>query len=211
MCSASVGGQEPAGAGEAIRRTALELFATHGVDAVSVRSIAAAAGVSPALVIHHFGSKQGLRAACDAVTLGVARDAISGLLAAATDSSGRSTSSTVLAQLAAAPTRSALAYLARAVVDGGDAGDALIDEVVAMTKQGLADPHLGPAGHGGDDLEMTAVLLTLYDLAPLVMARHVQRMTGADPYSSEGFARVARAALTLFETPATDGREPAPA
>ena len=30
-----------------------------------MRAIAEAAGVSPALIIHHFGSKEGLRKACD--------------------------------------------------------------------------------------------------------------------------------------------------
>jgi AcrR family transcriptional regulator len=36
------------------------LFAERGFDATSVRSIAAAAGVDPALVLHYFGSKQRL-------------------------------------------------------------------------------------------------------------------------------------------------------
>src|ERR1700735_2154278 len=47
-----------------IRDAAIEQFGEHGV-AVGLRSIAEAAGVSAALVIHHFGSKVGLRKACD--------------------------------------------------------------------------------------------------------------------------------------------------
>src|SRR5512141_3078784 len=50
----------------AIRNAALRLFADRGPDAVTVRQIAAQAGVSPALVVHHFGSKDGLRAEVDA-------------------------------------------------------------------------------------------------------------------------------------------------
>lgn len=49
-----------------IRRTALALFAEHGYDATTVRAIADAAGVSPALILHHFGSKAGLRKSIDA-------------------------------------------------------------------------------------------------------------------------------------------------
>jgi TetR/AcrR family transcriptional regulator, regulator of cefoperazone and chloramphenicol sensitivity len=47
-----------------IRDAAIEQFGLHGFNA-GVRAIADAAGVSAALVIHHFGSKQGLRKACD--------------------------------------------------------------------------------------------------------------------------------------------------
>jgi AcrR family transcriptional regulator len=47
-----------------IRDAAIEQFGEHGFN-VGLRSIAEAAGVSAALVIHHFGSKDGLRKACD--------------------------------------------------------------------------------------------------------------------------------------------------
>ena len=47
-----------------IRDAAIEQFGQHGFD-VGLRAIAKAAGVSAALVIHHFGSKEGLRLACD--------------------------------------------------------------------------------------------------------------------------------------------------
>src|SRR5260370_36093380 len=47
-----------------IRDAAIDQFAQHGF-AVGLRTIAEAAGVSAALVIHHFGSKEGLLRACD--------------------------------------------------------------------------------------------------------------------------------------------------
>lgn len=47
-----------------IRDAAIEVFGARGFE-VGVRAIAQAAGVSPGLVIHHFGSKEGLRRACD--------------------------------------------------------------------------------------------------------------------------------------------------
>ncbi len=47
-----------------IRDAAIDQFGRHGFG-VGLRAIAEAAGVSAALVIHHFGSKEGLRKACD--------------------------------------------------------------------------------------------------------------------------------------------------
>src|SRR6476661_3395952 len=47
-----------------IRDAAIEQWGEHGFN-VGLRSIAEAAGVSAALVIHHFGSREGLRRACD--------------------------------------------------------------------------------------------------------------------------------------------------
>ncbi|WP_327660528.1 MULTISPECIES: TetR/AcrR family transcriptional regulator [unclassified Streptomyces] len=52
-----------------LRETALELFAERGFEATSTRAVAAAAGLSPALVTRHFGSKQGLREAVDTYVL----------------------------------------------------------------------------------------------------------------------------------------------
>ena len=67
MCSAS----DDRTARAIIRDEALRLFAARGPDAVTVRQIAAAAGVSPALVVHHFGSKEGLREVVDRHVLGL--------------------------------------------------------------------------------------------------------------------------------------------
>ncbi|OBF65697.1 TetR family transcriptional regulator [Mycobacterium sp. 852002-51971_SCH5477799-a] len=47
-----------------IRDAAIAQFGEHGFG-VGLRAIAEAAGVSAALVIHHFGSKDGLRKACE--------------------------------------------------------------------------------------------------------------------------------------------------
>lgn len=53
-----------------LREAALALFAERGFEATSARAVAAAAGLSPALVMYHFGSKEGLRAAVDEDVLG---------------------------------------------------------------------------------------------------------------------------------------------
>ena len=43
---------------------AVEMFSKQGLDGASVRGIARRAEVSPAMVHHHFGSKEGLYEAC---------------------------------------------------------------------------------------------------------------------------------------------------
>jgi len=53
-----------------IRDAAIRVFGEQGFGA-GVRAVAATAGVSPGLVNHHFGSKQGLRAVCDDHVLAV--------------------------------------------------------------------------------------------------------------------------------------------
>ncbi|MFE4451647.1 TetR/AcrR family transcriptional regulator [Streptomyces sp. NPDC056796] len=62
-----------------LREAALELFAERGFEATSTRAVAAAAGLSPALVTRHFGSKDGLRAAVDEHVLGRIRDQLAAL------------------------------------------------------------------------------------------------------------------------------------
>src|SRR5674476_1121889 len=48
-----------------IRDAAIDCVAEHGVAATPARRVAAAAGVSTGLVIHHFGPMEGLRSECD--------------------------------------------------------------------------------------------------------------------------------------------------
>src|SRR5439155_20095474 len=52
-----------------IRDTAMELFGREGVAASSLRGVARAAGVSPGLIVHHFGTKEGLIRAVDEAAL----------------------------------------------------------------------------------------------------------------------------------------------
>lgn len=48
-----------------IRNCALDLFAAQGVDATSLRTVAAAAGVTVGLIVHHYGTKEALREAVE--------------------------------------------------------------------------------------------------------------------------------------------------
>ena len=72
---------------EAILSAARQQFAQRGYDSATIRTIAAAAGVDPALVHHYFGSKDVLFAA--ALQLPVSpREVVPGLLAGGVDGLG---------------------------------------------------------------------------------------------------------------------------
>jgi AcrR family transcriptional regulator len=58
-----------ADAADSIIRAALRVFGERGIEATSLREIARAAAVSPALIVHHFGGKKGLVAAVDEAAL----------------------------------------------------------------------------------------------------------------------------------------------
>ncbi|BBZ42906.1 TetR/AcrR family transcriptional regulator [Mycobacterium parmense] len=96
-----------------IRDAAIEQFGQHGF-AVGLRTIAEAAGVSAALVIHHFGSKEGLRKACD--------DYIAEEIRASKSEALQSNDpATWFAQLAEIESYAPLmAYLVRSLQSGGD-------------------------------------------------------------------------------------------
>lgn len=178
----------------------MRLFTDEGFGGTSIRRIAAEAGVSPALVMHHYGSKEALRSACDRYALEATRGALGSgaqLWAGANGGGSQAALDAMLAQ----PLPVVLPYVARAVVEGTPAGDALVDEVVAVTRASMDEMVAAGVMAESDDPEMRAVLLTLFDLAPVILARQVTRLTGADPRSPDGLARQARAVLALYETP----------
>jgi AcrR family transcriptional regulator len=101
-----------------IRDAAIEQFGEHGFG-VGLRSIAETAGVSAALVIHHFGSKDGLRKACDDYIAEEIRSTKS-------EAMNSSDPGTWFAQLAAIDEYAPMmAYLVRSMQSGGELGKML--------------------------------------------------------------------------------------
>jgi AcrR family transcriptional regulator len=117
-----------------IRDAAIQQFGQHGFD-VGLRVIAKAAGVSAALVIHHFGSKDGLRKACDDFVAESIRTAKSQTIQSSDPTSW-------LAQLADIESFAPLmAYLVRSMQSGGDLAKGLwrnmIDNVEQYMDEGV--------------------------------------------------------------------------
>ncbi|NHC46798.1 TetR/AcrR family transcriptional regulator [Motilibacter aurantiacus] len=122
-----------------IRDIAIRQFGREGFDA-SLRAIAAAAGVSPALVIHHFGSKAGLRAECDDEVLRIVREARTTTLT-------RGDPTSLLSALASIEEYvPVVGYVVHALLAGGDLAARLFDRMVedaqAYLREGVAEGRL---------------------------------------------------------------------
>ncbi|OMC19237.1 TetR/AcrR family transcriptional regulator [Mycobacterium colombiense] len=142
-----------------IRDAAIEQFGEHGFG-VGLRAIAEAAGVSAALVIHHFGSKDGLRKACEDYIA----ETIRGTKSEALQSNDPATWFAQMAEIEEyAPL---MAYLVRSMQAGGDLANMLwrkmIDNAEEYMEEGVRagtikpsrDPkararYLGITGGGG--------------------------------------------------------------
>jgi AcrR family transcriptional regulator len=113
-----------------IRDAAIRRFAADGFG-VPVRAIAAEAGVSPGLVIHHFGTKEALRAECDEHVLQVIREAKAGTLAGPGPRD-------ILAELATVEEYAApVGYLVEALMVGGGLADAFLDHLITDAEKYL--------------------------------------------------------------------------
>jgi TetR/AcrR family transcriptional regulator, regulator of cefoperazone and chloramphenicol sensitivity len=98
-----------------------------------VRAIASEAGVSPGLVIHHFGSKDGLRTACDEHVLRVIREA-------ETDAFTQYSPTQWLGQLATLDEYAPLVgYLVQTLLAGGDLAATLLARMTADAEGYLAE------------------------------------------------------------------------
>ncbi len=176
-----------------IRDAAIALIGTRGYERASLRAIAQRAAVSPALIVHHFGDKDGLRAACDAH-----------VTAMFTNEGGDAEDTTFTIESLHAALGDpdaygpALDYLAQMLSDDSETADRLFDRILngtrAMTRTqeaaGVIRPQADPDG--------TALVLTLFGLAPLVLRRQFARALGEERLTPAVAARITLPTLELF-------------
>lgn len=203
-----------------VRDAALELFAAHGEDRVTMRQVADLAGVSPALVVHHFGSKDGLRSAVvehvrtwmnDLFTLstdtGVAQD----MQAHEWSSIGD-----VIAH--ALPEGSPIVpYLRRLMMTGDPVATELLAEWHRRTVEIFRTWDAAGKLIAGPDPETRAALAMNADLGGLFLADHWRQVLGYDPLHGEGLTRWADEAMRFYaailpapDTPAESAIAPQP-
>jgi AcrR family transcriptional regulator len=110
-----------------IRNAALNLYATHGQDRISLRAIASEAGVAVGLVQHHFKTKAGLRDAVDQFVVDHFANALAQVPAIA---STAVRDEAVRNMLRANP--AVVNYVRRALLEPGATGSHLLDVLIEL-------------------------------------------------------------------------------
>lgn len=175
-----------------IRDAALREFGEKGYERATIRSIAAAAGVSSGLLRHHFGSKQELRQTCDSYLVKTMRD----LNAQVQENVKRGDVHYVSARI---PLGQYQDYITRALVEGG-AGE-LFDALVSMTEGWLASADEHRAEPADIDAKSRATLITAMALAVPLLHDHISRGLGVDISTAEGDLRVAASLVDIYSNP----------
>lgn len=173
-------GQERGAGLERIRDAAIELFGRHGVKGTSLKAIAEHAGVSPALIVHHYGSKDGLRVACD-------QHVAESLLAIKTDAVRQGPQLDPVGMMGQlVEYRPMMRYLAKTLVDGSPHVNDLVDQIVKhaeqYTEDGVSAGLIKPSAHP----RARVVVLVLFSLGTLVLHQHLKRLLGVDLVEGEG-------------------------
>lgn len=157
-----------------IRDAAIERFAADGFAATSLKRIADDVGVSTPLVLHHFGSKDGLRAACDHHVAAVIRQQKAEGMAAGPgadpfEALRRSYEGT-----------SVFRYVARALAEGSPHLDELVDTMVEDALVYMTDGVRRGVLRPVENLREQVVVLSVWQLGALAMNHHLKRLLGID-------------------------------
>lgn len=155
-----------------IRDAAVAGFAERGFSRTTVRQIAAAAGVAPGSVIHHFGSKDGLRAACDDYVFGALTE---------TKRENASRSPLIVAEmLSQGPMRTNAEYLLRSLLDPSEQGQRFFDHYVGVIEQIIEEGFAGYTLRKSEDRRAQATAIAMLALAPMLLEPRVRRSLGTE-------------------------------
>jgi AcrR family transcriptional regulator len=176
-----------------IRQAALDQFAEHGYERTTIRGIATAAGVSPGLVRHHFGSKQALRDAVDEYVLQEIRR-VNEQVIADSDSGDLSTSS-ALSVKAMQPFSG---YVSRGLTEGSTIIAKMFDRMVDLTEQWIIRADANRTDPPMQDTRTRAAVINAMAMGVPLMREHLSRVLGVDTFSPEGNRQVALALLDIY-------------
>lgn len=179
-----------------IRETAMRLFADRGPAAVTVREIAAAAGVSPGLIMHHYGSKDGLKDAVDRRAVTFFEEMISDLPRFGEEGGSASLAELFAARLESEPAMAG--YMRRLLLDGGEAGDELFVKLLDATEAGMRSLAAAGVVRPAQDERIRSAFLLSNDLSLVLLRRQIARATGTDPLTREGLGPWAATVMDVY-------------
>lgn len=180
-----------------IRNAALEGFALRGVAGTSIRDVATAAGVSPGLVQHHFGTKEGLRAAVNQYVISVALETFADLVSEDSADAWKTMGDTVTAWVN--DNAIALRYLARGLSEG-DADAVKIFESLLEIAQGKWLEPLAQAGALRPDVDRdwAAIHVFVFNLACVLFEPAISRHLPQPFFTAEQLERWNVATTELY-------------
>jgi TetR/AcrR family transcriptional regulator, regulator of cefoperazone and chloramphenicol sensitivity len=186
-------------AAAAIRTAAMRLFAERGFAAVTVRDVAAAAGVSAPLVMHHYGSKEGLREAVDEHAWQVL-ERLFEILDVLGDRDEEDPSVAMSSPFADLLEHEpdVTTYLRRLLVDGGPRADRLFERLYRATLAAAARLRAAGVWRESADDEVLAAFLLVNDLGAVVLRDQVRAVLGVDPLAGPGLLRWSRTVLDVY-------------
>jgi len=179
-----------------IREAALGLFGSAGFG-VSLRTVARAAGVSPGLVIHHFGSKDGLRSAVDQSVLSVFLERFDALPKDLPADRLTRAMADVFSDVLG-PNADIRQYLRRCLLDETPAGTTIFDDMVAATRRALDLLERAGGIRADSDPEWRPFQVLSIVLGPLLLEPVMQRHIGEDAYAAEVVHRRTSANLDVL-------------
>lgn len=181
---------------EAILRVATQMFAAEGPERVTIRAIAATAGVSPALVIHHFGSRAGLRQAVEERVVARFNALIAQLETSEVAAAAHGVGELIARVVDDEP--AVFSFIRRMMVEGGPSADAAFLSLFAATKRTLAALDQIGATQPTDDEDTRAAFLLANDLAVLLLRDRISTATGVDPLAGEGLRRWVAEVMAVY-------------
>jgi AcrR family transcriptional regulator len=182
-----------------IRHVALGLFAKKGFAGTSLRLVAQRAGVSPALIAHHYGSKEGLRVAVDMAVMKSLQDAVGHLdysAEGAQDATGRFVGALNRVVFGSPDIRS---YIRRSFIEDAMSGRAtLLDDLLAMIAQTLDRMQAAAIIVAADDPTWRAMQVLLVVFGPTIFEPALLARI-PDLFSQRAVDARLRANVSLFE------------
>lgn len=176
-----------------IRDAAIRLYARDGFSRTSLRAIATEAGVSPGLLIHHFGSAAGLREACDTHILGLS-------LERATTEVHPEGIRNLIQEFSSDPGRftQEMDYLRHALLEGSETSAVLFQHLVDLSEEVILAGVEAGTVHRFSNPRGVAVLLTLTSLSTLAFGPFAAQALGMEDNWQNVLQRIGEPGLELY-------------